>query len=149
MRGITDIADISFNFHIFDPTSWDTIIDSSTIALKTSIADTYNQSYDDSGEVIFDQDNIRIISKGIGDDSILGPFVTLYVENNSSQDITVQVRDTSINGFMVDPSCSIEVTAGRKAVSEITFLSSELDENGIEKITDIETSLEQITLILY
>ena len=62
----------------------------------------------------------------------------MYMENNSSEDITVQVRDLSVNGFMMSPVFSCEVLAGRKAYDTITLFESELEENGITSIETME-----------
>lgn len=138
---ITTITDLEFSFHIFNSDSWDTILDSEQIKISTSGSESYEQVYDDSGEVLFDNNGIQIISKGIlEDDSFLGPSLCLYIENNSENNIIVQSRDTSINGFMSDPVLSPHVLSGKRAIATMTFMSSDLEENDIEKIDEIETS---------
>ena len=138
---ITTVANMEFAFHIFETDSWDTYLDSAMIVLETSAADGYEQAVDDSGTLFYDTDGIKIVGKGLStDDSIFGPGLIVYIENNTEKNITVQVRDTSVNGFMVDPSMSQDVVSGKKAISAVTFFSSDLEENGIEDITEIETS---------
>lgn len=138
---ITTVANIEFAFHIFETDSWDTYLDSAMIVLETSAAEGYEQTVDDSGTVFYDTDGIKIVGKGLStDDSIFGPGLIVYIENNTEKNITVQVRDTSVNGFMIDPSMSQDVVSGKKAISAVTFFSSDLEENGIEDITEIETS---------
>lgn len=138
--GITTIADMEFSFHIFDSETWDDYLDTAQIQLKTSAAETYTYTYDDSGSLAYDGNNIKIIVKGIAEDSILGPGITVYIENNGDKDITVQTRDVSINGFMVDAMFSCDVCVGKHAVDSITFLSSELEENEITQIETVELS---------
>lgn len=139
--GITTITDIEFSFHIFSSETWDVIADSEQIAITTSESENYTQSYDDSGDVLYDNNGIRIISKGlILDDSLFGPKFMTFIENNSDKSITIQVRDTSINGFMITPTMSSEVMPGKKALKAMTFMSSQLEENGITDIEEIETS---------
>ena len=60
------------------------------------------------------------------------------IENNYGENIIVQCDNMSINGFMVTPYFSSTVNDGRMALSDITILSSDLEDNGIEKIEDIE-----------
>ncbi len=137
--GIEQIATMEFFFHIFDSETWDEIVDTDVIKIETSIADGYVQNYDDSGEVLVDTNDVKIVGKGLSDkNSVFGPGVILYIENNSDKDITIQVRDVSVNGFMVDTSMSEDVVAGKKAISAVTFFSSSLEENGITDITDVE-----------
>lgn len=139
--GISTICDMEFSFHIFDSDSWDTFVDSEPIIINTSASGTYEQNYDDSGDVIFDNNDIKIISKGISEnDSLMGPALYLYIENNSDKDITVQSRDTSIDGFMIEPIFSSDVISGKKAVDTMVIMSTDIEDNGIEAIEEIETS---------
>ena len=139
--GIDTIANMEFSFHIFTTDGWDDFLDSDIISLDTSAAGSYTQNYDDSGEVFYDKDGIKIIGKGLSsNDSFFGPGLIVYIENNSSKNFTVQVRDTSVNGFMIDTSISEDVIVGKKAITAVTFFSSSLEENGITDITSIETS---------
>ncbi len=143
---ISTICDIEFNFHIFNTDSWEDFTDSELITIATSASGSYEQSYDDSGEVVYDENGIKIVSKGIAEDgSLLGPALYLYIENNSDQDITIQSKDTSINGFMVEPVLSSEIVAGKKSIDTMVFLSSDLTDNGIESIDEIETSFHIFT----
>ncbi len=139
--GVSTIADMEFSFHIFESSSWETILDSPMVQVKTSAADGYTYSFDDSGTPIYDENGLRLIIKGLAEDSsIFGPEVMVYVENNSGQDVTIQARDVSLNGFMVTPMFSVDVLAGKHAVDGITFMSSELEENDISEIHEVECS---------
>jgi hypothetical protein len=44
----------------------------------------------------------------------------------------------SINGFMMDPWFSTTVYDGKKSIDEVTIFSSDLEENGIESIEEVE-----------
>lgn len=139
--GIEEIASMEFLFHIFDGESWDEIVDTDMIKVDTSIAEGFEQKVDDAGEVLVEQNGVKIVGKGLSEnDSIWGPGVILYIENNSEKDITIQTRDVSVNGFMVDPIISEDVVAGKKAMSAVQFMDSQLEENKIEDISDVELS---------
>ena len=139
--GIDTFANMEFSFHIFTTDGWDDYLDTDAITVETSAAATYTQTIDDSGEVFYDSDGIKIVGKGFSsDDSIFGPGLIIYIKNNSDTDRTVQVRDTSVNGFMIDTVMSQDVVAGKKAITAVTFLSSSLEENSITDITSVETS---------
>ncbi len=139
--GIETIADMEFSFHIFESDGWDTYLDTALIPLKTSAADGYHYVYDDSGDLAYEGSGVKIVVKGLSeDDSFFGPSVIVYIENSGDRAITVQTRDTSVNGFMVDSICSTDVTPGKRAIDGITFMSSDLEENGIESIEDVELS---------
>ena len=66
----------------------------------------------------------------------------LYIWNcfNTGKNLTVQARDESVNGFMIDSIMSTDISSGNKALTELTFMSSDLEENSIEEINEIEFS---------
>lgn len=139
--GISVIADMEVEFHIFDSDTWDTYLDTEAVQIKTSVADSYQYTYDDSGKVAYEGNGFKVVIKGLAEDeSIFGPSIVVYIENTSKKDITVQVRNLSINGFMVEALFSCDVKVGKRAVDTITFLESDLEENEISSIEDVELS---------
>ena len=64
--------------------------------------------------------------------------VLFTVENHTGRDIIVQVRDVSVNGWMIDPTCSCDVAAGKKANDYMSFFISRLNENSISQINSME-----------
>ena len=128
--GIETVADLEFSFNIFKTDDWEDYLNTEPIQVKTTVAENYEYSFDDSGEVAYEGNDLKIVVKGLlADDSVMGPSIVVYIENNSGQDVTVQARGVSVNGFMVDPIFSTDVACGKRAVDAITFLSSELEEN--------------------
>lgn len=138
--GIDTIAEMNFYFTVFDSDTWDDIFDSDYITLKTSIADSFIQSCDDSGQTVYEDGGIKIVYKNMTEDSIWGPSALFYIENNSDTNITIQCRNTSINGYMIDPMISDEIGIGKKAIVDATFSSDDLEANDITTINEIETS---------
>ena len=92
-------------------------------------------------KVLFEGNSIKIIYKGISS-GWLGKDLNLRIENNSERDYTVQVRDVSVNGYMIDPVFSCDVKSGKTANDEISFMDSDLEKNDIEEIKDIELSFD-------
>lgn len=136
--GISTIASIEFILHVFDSDTWDDIDDSEIITLHTSAAD-HVQAYDDSGYAAYHDDGIRIVvQKADSENSFWGSDVYVYVQNDTPDNITIQVRNVSINGYMVEPMFSCDVAAGKKAYDAISFLQSDLEDNGISDIHELE-----------
>lgn len=109
----------------------------STVAAE---AETESKTAKKTAEkLIMDQNGVKIYYKGVEDD-LMGKNILLKIENNSSKDYTVQQRDLSINGYMVSGIISESVKAGKKANSDITVLSSDLEENDITDIEEISVS---------
>lgn len=143
--GVDTLADIEFSFCIFTSDDWKTYLDTAPIEIETSAASDYKQQIDDSGTVLYDNKGIKIIGKKLStDDSIFGPGLVLYIENNSNQNITVQSRDTSVNGFMVSTVLSEDVLIGKKSITSLTFMESSLEENDITDIETVETSFHVV-----
>lgn len=136
---ITLIKDIEFYLHIFDSDSWDEIANSPVIALTTSADPAYVQVFNTGGFVAYENNGVKIIVQKLNStDSFWGSDVYIYAENNTDSNITIQARDVSINGFMVDPIFSCDIVAGKKAYDTITFFESDLTDNGITDITELE-----------
>jgi len=139
--GIDNIADIELSFHIFTIEDWEDYLNSDIIQIKTSAADGFVYEFDDSGEPLYEGNDIKITTKGLAkDSSLLGSGLLLYIENNSEQPITVQARDLSVNGFVIDGMLSKDVMPGKKANTELTLPDYELESNGVTAISDLEFS---------
>jgi hypothetical protein len=136
--GIKTISDIVLSFHVFDGDSFEPLYDTEEIEIKTSAYGTVEQPALDDGTELVNQDGIRIIGKYVDEESFWGAAVLLFIENNSGENIMVQCDNMSINGYMVMPFFSSTVYDGRMALDEITIMSSDLEENNIEKIEEIE-----------
>lgn len=99
--GIEMIADIEFSFHVFDMSEWETYLDTDAIRLETSIADTFEYAYDDSGDLAYEGAGVKIVVKGLAEDeSIFGPDIVVYIENTGDKDVTVLTRDLVVSCFM-------------------------------------------------
>lgn len=148
--GILAIKDVEFYFHVFDTESWDTIFDSETVYITTDGSERYLQQYDDTGILLYEEGGLRVILQGLdAENSLWGADIFVYVENLTETDITIQLRDTSINGFMIDPVFSCEVLAGKRAYDAISVFQSDLTENGIADIENMEFTLHVFDLHSY
>ena len=140
LAAIEAIKDIELTLNIFNSDSWNDIVTSDLIHISTSATD-YVQSYDDSGSLAYDDNGVKIVVKKIdSEDSFWGADVLVYIENNRNEDITLQADNVSINGFMVSPAFSSDILAGKKTFDTITFFESDLQDNNITDITEIELS---------
>lgn len=139
--GIETIADMEFAFHIFTTADWEDYLDTAPIQIKTAAAETYEYRFDDSGDVAYEGNDVKVVVKGLDlNGSIFGPSIVVYIENNGDKALTVQTRDVSVNGFMMDPIFSSDMMPGKCAVDTITFMSEELEENDITAIETVELS---------
>lgn len=137
---ITTIKDIELKFSISDSSSRDNILETEIIQIATDATD-HKQIIDDSGKILYDENGIKIVYKGLRGPDRYGDYdLDVYAENNKEQDITIQVRDVSLNGFMVRPIFSMGILQGKKAFSYIGFGESDLKENDITEFKSVELS---------
>ena len=136
--GIDVIGQIEVYFHMYDSDTWDDIAKSDCITIKTSLYDKMDKTVDDAGQVLFDQDGIKIVGKYVDESSFWGAGIVLYIENNTDKNVLIQVDNFSVNGFTLSSVLfSCDVYAGKKAVDDVTLLSSELEENDIKSVDEV------------
>lgn len=136
--GIENVGKVEVYFHTFDSDSYMTISDIGCVTIQTSEFDFMDSTPNDEGQELYNENGIRIVGKYVDENSFWGAAVLLYIENNSGKNRIIQCDDMSINGFMITPYFSSTVYDGKKAIDEITLMSSDLEENGITSIEDIE-----------
>lgn len=142
--GITDISGIGFTFGVTDTNNAEI---NSPADITVPILDS-SYDIDSSGEEVYNNNGIRIISKGIQhqeDEYTNYDYPVFLVENNSSEKITVGDAYTSflINGTEMDYAIlrETELQAGTVGLIYYSLDSDSLSELGITDINTITASL--------
>ena len=138
--GIDQIADIRLRLTVIDGDSWMPLFKTDEITLQTSAAGTYTQTYDDSGEVIYDTNGIKVVAKS-ADDEFLGKGVVFYLENNTDRHVVVNGENISVNGYMMTDLFYADLAPQSHAVDILTLLSSDLQNNVIDTIEEVDLTL--------
>ena len=136
--GIDSVGQIEVYFHVYDTDTYDTLFDTEGIMLQTSANEYMDTTPNDVGMELYNADGIRIVGKTLDENSFWGTAILLYCENSSGKNISISVEEMSVNGFMMNPLFTTTIYDGKMAVEDITVFSSDLEENGIEKIEDVE-----------
>lgn len=136
--GIDTVGRIEIYFHVYDSNSYDQLFDSDCVTIETSAVDNMDTTANDEGTELYNEDGIRIVGKTVDENSFWGTAILLYIENTSGRNVGINVDDLSINGFMMTPYFSTTVYDGKKCVDDITILSSDLENNGITSIDEVE-----------
>ena len=137
--GISTIGEVSFYLNISNSDTYNTIDTTDLITIKTSAAGTFTQEIDDSGDEVFNANSLRIVCKGLKEDSIWDGTVVFYLENNSGKSVSVYAENVSVNGYMVDVGMYSDLRPGTRMVDGMYLLNTELD--SIDDIHDIEFNL--------
>ena len=140
--GIENVGKIELYFQTFDPDTYMTDKEYDCVTIETSAFDKIDTTPNDSGTTLFETDGVKIVGKYVDEDSIWGAGVLLYIENNLDKNIVVQCDDMSINGYMVTPLFSSTVYSNKKAIDDIAILQSDLEENGIQSVDEIELNFK-------
>lgn len=139
--GIETITDIELDLVVSDGDSWQTLYETGPVILQTSVAGQYTQTYDDSGEEIYNQNGIRVVAKSVNDD-LFGMGIKFYLENNTDKTVIINADNVSVNGYMMTDLFYSDLAPRSHAVDTLTLLGSELEDNHIDTITDAELSLQ-------
>ncbi|MCI5621299.1 MAG: hypothetical protein MR355_07040 [Lachnospiraceae bacterium] len=135
--GIDTVGKVEMYFHAYDA-NMDDLFQNTYAEVQTSEYENMDTTVNDEGTELYNENGIRIVGKTVDENSFWGTAILLYVENTSGQNAGISVDDMSINGFMMSPFFSTTVYDGKKAIDDITIFSSDLEENGIETIEDVE-----------
>lgn len=145
--GLADIGQITYTLELKD-SDRDTLVIPQTLTLAVPGGNT---DYDASGEELYQEDGIHIVSKGLAPDSFdLSDDIhlLLLVENDTNQALTFDVDydSVSVDGYMTDFICySRTVAPGGSGVLDVELMGSSLEKNGIarlEDITEVELTIE-------
>ncbi|MCM1089235.1 MAG: hypothetical protein NC413_00160 [Muribaculum sp.] len=136
--GIENVGKIEIYFHVYDSSTYHSVFDTECVTIQTSEYANMDTALNDEGMELYNQDGIRIVGKTVDENSFWGTAILLYCENSSGKNVGISVDDMSINGFMMTPFFSTTVYDGKKSLDDITVFSSDLEENGIETIEDVE-----------
>ena len=138
--GLENIGQVAYTFEPKD-SDRDTLVVPQTLTLTVPGG---SASYDGSGEELYQEDGIHIVSKGLAPDSFElsdDIHLLLLVENSTNQALTFDVDydSVSVNGFMTDFICySRTVAPGGSGVLDVELMGSSLEENGTAELESIE-----------
>lgn len=136
--GIESVGQVEIYFHVYDSTTYDTVFDSECVTIQTSEYANMDTTPDDGGVELYNEGGIRIVGKTVDEDSFWGSAILLYCENNSGKNVSISAEEMSINGYMMTAYFSSTIYDGKMSMDTITILSSELEENGITSIEEVE-----------
>lgn len=135
--GIDVVGKVEMYFHAYD-SNWDSLFQNVYSEIETSQYANMDTTPNDEGTELYNENGIKIVGKTVDENSFWGTAILLYVENTSGNNIGIDVDNMSINGFMMSPLFSTTVYDGKKSIDAITVFSSDLEENGIESIDEVE-----------
>ena len=136
--GIENVGQIEIKFYLYDADTYMTTYTADMVTIQTSAYDEMDVTPEDAGQELYNQDGVRIVGKYVDENSIWGSAILLYMENNSGKNIIVSCDKLSVNGYMITSFLYSTINDGKMIIDDIALLSSDLEENGIESIEEVE-----------
>lgn len=136
--GAEEVGQVSLYMTVKETTLANTVYESGEILLKTSKYDEIQVEKCDEGDVIYEADNIRIVSLGLVCDEADQYSLKLFVENNRNEPIVLSCSKANVNDCEVETLYYQNVAPNKMGVSGLVFYSSGLAANEITTIEDVE-----------
>lgn len=120
---------------------WGDCSTSDRVHIQVDSSDGYEQTYDDSGTVLFDGSGVKIVYKYTGESERVErgkqiETLWLYIENNTGKDVQVNELKTLVDGQEAMMGIDCDMPSGTRAVTEVTFL--QMDGSYIESFDTVE-----------
>lgn len=138
--GIDNIGKIELDFYVTNSDTYSRIFEHEYVTLTTSAYENMDTTTNIDAVEIYNENGIKIMGKAVNEHDFWGSAIVLYIENNSGENVGISCDNMSINGFMISPLFSSTVYSGKKAIDDITIFESDLEENDIENIENVELS---------
>ena len=137
--GIENLGKIEVDFYASNNDTYESIFEGEHAVIYTSVADKMETEIDTEGIELYNDNDIKVILIDIKE-TYFGTNLVVYVENNNSSRITISDYVLKLNGIEVTSLFLSTVMPGKKEVTEIMIFDSELEENNIESVDEIEMS---------
>lgn len=134
MKAIETIADLQFYIHVVDSDTFEALADSELISLSTS-ATGLEQPVDETGDVLYDENGIKIVRKGLKQDIIWDGTIVFYMANTSGQPITVCAENVSVTPLQ-DAGLWSDLRDGARIIDGMSLL--DLSDHELESIDEVE-----------
>lgn len=131
------VTQVTFTLNVYDNDDWmaDRIVEQEfTIYPKgEEAATTVEQTTSESDIVLVDNDSVTLTVIGFDENSIYGFEMKMRVVNKTDKNIMVSADNVSIDNVMCDPFWADTISAGKTANETITWMSTTLEESGLDK----------------
>lgn len=132
------------NFKAFDPDTYETISSIGPVHLETTAAEIASPTYDDSGAVVVDNSDIKIVLDQLITDEDGSQYQEFFIYNKRGTPIEIMTEDVMVNGTALDPYFYSECDSGKYDMDWIYFYKTDMEEAGVDNITELE-----LTLVVY
>ena len=142
ISNITSLKKIEFSLRIVEATTHNPIMKTDLITVKTSAKQEENPETDESGQIAYDANDIKIIFKGVNTDRAYsdGAELMVYMYNGTDKNIAVRTENVIVNGCDMTSAMNSTILPDKRAVDVVTFYKLDMEEFGIEEIDSVKVS---------
>lgn len=137
---ITTITDIDFTLTAYESETYTLLYETNRLSVETNQYGQYEQTINTDGTMIYNKDNIQIVSKGFTLDEHWGDVVVLLILNQSDKNIYFGIDEglAIANDTEYEVTFGCNVPAGHNAIRYIYFQDN--DGHGSNDITTASTT---------
>ena len=145
--GFADITDVEFTFKAYDVDNLmaDDYANEHVrlYPLGEGASAAHEREAQPDDVVLVDEGGVKITYIGSDVDDLWGYVADVCLENDTDRPLMFTVDEAAVNGSMCDPFWAVEVQPGKKALSDISWSESMLEDVGLspEDVADIELYL--------
>lgn len=142
ISNITSLKKIEFSLRIVEATNYNPIMKTDLITVETSAKQEESTEPEESGQVAYDQNDIKIVFKGVNTDRAYsdGAELMVYMYNGTDKTIAVRTEDVIVNGCDMTSAMNSTILPDKRAVDVVTFYKLDMEEFGIEEIDSVKVS---------
>ena len=142
ISNITCLQQIQFSLKIVEKGNYNPIDKTDLITVDTSKASDKETVCDESGQIAYDQDGVKIVLKGVNTDRAYsdGAELIVYMCNDTEQNIAIQTKNVTVNGYVMTSAMNRSILSGKKAVDVVPFYALDMEEYDIESIDSVTVS---------
>lgn len=144
MADIHSLFELEFSLRILDSKTYEVVGTTEAVSLELTGVTEQKDDYDESGQVAYDDNGVKVIVQGVKKDTLFDSrcVLTVYMVNDTDKTISVQNKTLTVNGYDITAAMETVILAGRRAVDKIELFDSELDEYGIADPDSINVDFE-------
>ncbi len=144
--GIDTIADIQVVFALLSSETFDPYFTSDVINIKTSLSDAYEQSYDSAGDIVFEDNNFKVVYQGLSDTRGYDPTLHFYIENNYHKSVAISTNEFYLNDGKCEysPLLWCDMLPNTKAYATVTLVTIEMNQLDAGELENMAFYLEVI-----
>ncbi|MBQ3331010.1 MAG: hypothetical protein IJG87_07510 [Ruminococcus sp.] len=139
---ITSLQKIGFVLRIVEAKTYEPVSTTDLITVTTSADQDAQPACDDSGQIAYDDNDIKIVLKGVNTDRAYsdGAELLVYLYNGTDNIIAIRTDDVLVNGCEMTSAMNCTILPDKYAADVVTFYTLDMMEYGIDEIDSVKVS---------